>query len=103
MSNQLHRTLNEALDKAPAEPDYAHYEIDPTGSVEEKQRQIRAVIEQAKARGRLVEVYATAETLRACGLAAAHDIAGAPIHHGPADGIGCVRFKFARPAARGAP
>jgi hypothetical protein len=99
MSNRLHQSLAEAIAEAPVEPAGSHYEINPLGHPEEKQRQIRNVIAQAK--GLRVEINASQATLELCGLGNVKEFDGAAIYPGATEGPGYLRFKLSRRAIRG--
>jgi hypothetical protein len=94
MFMHLHATLEEGLDGALPEPGGSYFEIVPRGPIDAKLREIREVVEQAKARGLTIEVNASLETMRKCGLHAQARVSGAPIFTGGAEDVGHVRFRF---------
>jgi hypothetical protein len=94
MSMYLHATLEEALDGALPEPGGSYFEIVPSGPIDAKLKEIREVVEQAKARGMRIEVNASPETMRKCGLHAQAWVIGAPISPGGAEEAGHVQFRF---------
>ena len=98
MSNQLHKTLEEAIANAPFEPVGAYCEVNPIGSPPEKSNQLRAIVRRAIAAGLKVELLAAEATFASVGMDGLNEFDGAAIHHsGSADQPGYFRVKVCRP------
>jgi len=97
MSNQLHKTLEEAIANAPFEPVGAYCEVNPIGSPAEKRNQLRAMVRQAIAAELKVELLAADATFASVGMDGMNEFDGAAIHSGSADQPGYFRVKVCRP------
>lgn len=97
MSNQLHKTLEEAIANAPFEPVGAYCEINPIGSPAEKRNQLQAIVRLAIAAGLKVELLAAEATFASVGMDGLNEFDGAAIHSGSADQPGYFRVKVCRP------
>jgi hypothetical protein len=100
MSNQLHLFLEEAFANAPVEPDASYYEMSLIGITERQLHSIHDVLDQARARGLIVELHANGETLGACGLDGESETGGFPIVVGSTEQTGYVKFRFSKPVRR---
>jgi len=85
MSNELHKTLEEAIANAPFKPVGAYCEINPIGSPAEKRNQLQAIVRLAIAAGLKVELLAAEATFASVGMDGLNEFEGAAIHSGSAD------------------
>jgi hypothetical protein len=97
MSNEMHRTIEDAIANAPGEPVGAYCEINPIGPPEAKRAELRHTVRLAIDAGLKVEIMATESTLTDAMMAGLQEFEGATIHPGSADQPGYFRIKVCRP------
>ena len=97
MSNQLHKTLEEAIANAPMEPVGAYCDVNPIGAPAENRNQLEAMVRRAIAAGLKVELLGTEATFASVGMDGLNEFDGAAIHSGSTDQPGYFRVKVCRP------